>query len=103
MNKIILSGRLIADPMMHNTQNNVSVCSFTIAVDRKYSKEKQVDFINCVAWRQNAEFISKYFKKGKLIAIEGFLQSRSYKANDGTDRTIHEVVVEAAEFAGENK
>lgn len=100
LNKVILMGRLTADPEQKQTPSGVSVTSFSIAVDRNYSgKGKQTDFINIVAWRQTAEFISKYFSKGRLIALEGSLQSRSYEDRNGSKRTVYEVVVEQAHFA----
>ncbi len=77
------------------------MCSFTVACDRKYQKEgeRQADFISCVAWRNTAEFISKYFPKGTRIALEGSIQTRSWDDNDGNKRYATEVVVEHAEFA----
>ena len=87
MNSICLMGRLTADPELKTTQSGVSVTSFSVAVDRAYrskDQERQTDFINCVAWRQTAEFITRYFHKGNRIALQGSLQSRSYTANDGS-------------------
>lgn len=101
MNVIALMGRLTSDPELKTTQSGVSVTSFSIAVDRSYTpkdQEKQTDFINCVAWRGTAEFISKYFHKGQRIALQGSLQSRKYTANDGGQRTVYEVVVDNAFF-----
>ena len=97
MNSINLIGRLTADVELKTTQSGVSVCSFTIAVKRPNVKDT-TDFINCVAWRNTAEFISKYFSKGKLIALTGVLTSRSYEDQNGKKRTAFEVVVERAEF-----
>ena len=101
MNSICLMGRLTADPELKSTQNGVAVTSFCIAVDRAYQpkgQERQTDFINCVAWRNTAEFISRYFRKGQRIALQGSLQSRKYTANDGSQRTVYEVVVDNAFF-----
>ena len=97
MNSINLIGRLTADVELKTTQSGVSVCSFTIAVKRPNVKDT-TDFLNCVAWRNTAEFISKYFSKGKLIALTGVLTSRSYEDQNGKKRTAFEVVVERAEF-----
>lgn len=101
LNKVILMGRLTADPDLKQTQSGVNVVSFSIAVDRDYSngEEKQTDFINIVAWRQTAEFISKYFLKGRMIAVEGSLQTRNYTDGNGNKRNITEVLVDRAYFA----
>ena len=101
MNSICLMGRLTGDPELKTTQTGVSVTSFSVAVDRAYrskDQERQTDFINCVAWRGTAEFISRYFRKGQRIALQGSLQSRKYTANDGSQRTVFEVVVDNAFF-----
>ena len=101
MNTICLMGRLTSDPEWKTTQSGVSVTSFSVAVDRPFTnkeKEKQTDFINCVAWRGTAEFVSKFFHKGQRIALQGSLQSRKYTANDGGQRTAYEVVVDNAFF-----
>ena len=101
MNSICLMGRLTGDPELKTTQTGVSVTSFSVAVDRAYrskDQERQTDFINCVAWRGTAEFISRYFRKGQRIALQGSLQSRKYTANDGSQRTVYEVVVDNAFF-----
>lgn len=101
MNAICLMGRLTGDPELKTTQSGVSVTSFSVAVDRAYrskDQERQTDFINCVAWRNTAEFISRYFRKGQRIALQGSLQSRKYTANDGSQRTVYEVVVDNAFF-----
>ena len=101
MNSICLMGRLTGDPELKTTQTGVSVTSFSVAVDRAYrskDQERQTDFINCVAWRSTAEFISRYFRKGQRIALQGSLQSRRYTANDGSQRTAYEVVVDNAFF-----
>ncbi len=101
MNSICLMGRLTGDPELKTTQSGFSVTSFSVAVDRAFrskDQERQTDFINCVAWRGTAEFISRYFRKGNRIALHGSLQSRSYTANDGSKRTVFEVVVDNAFF-----
>ena len=101
MNTICLMGRLTSDPELKTTPNGVSVTSFSMAVDRPYTpkgQEKQTDFINCVAWRNTAEFISKFWHKGQRIAVQGSLQTRKYTANDGGQRTVYEVVVDNAFF-----
>ena len=101
LNTVILMGRLTADPELRTTNTNLSVLSFSVAVDRSYQsqgQERQTDFINCVAWRQNADFISKYFRKGQMIAIEGAIQTRSYEDKTGAKRTAFEVIVNRASF-----
>jgi single-strand DNA-binding protein len=100
LNIVILIGRLTADPELRTTNNGVSVTSFSVAVDRAYTKEKQTDFINCVAWRNSAEFISKYFSKGQMIALRGSLQQNNYTDKDGNKRTSYNVVVDSANFCG---
>ena len=85
LNRAIIMGRLVADPELRQTPNGVSVITFTVAVDRNYSRdrERQTDFIDVVAWRQTAEFVSKYFSKGKMIIVEGSIQTRSYEDRNG--------------------
>ncbi len=99
-NLVVLTGRLTADPELKTTPNGISVVSFSIAVARRYraGEEAQTDFINLVAWRQTAEFISKYFKKGNMIGIEGSIQTRRYTDKNGNNRTAFEVVVNNAQF-----
>lgn len=97
LNKIILLGRLTETPELKTTSNGTSVTSFSLAVQRNFDRE-QTDFINCVAWRHTAEFITKYWMKGQLILVEGELQSRKYKDRDGNNRTAFEVVVSQAYF-----
>ena len=104
LNRVILMGRITQDLELKTTQSGVSVLSFTIAVDRNYARqgeERQTDFIDCVAWRQQAEFINRYFGKGRMIAVEGSLQKRSYDAKDGSKRWVTEVVVDSVSFTGE--
>ncbi len=101
MNSICLMGRLTADPELKSTQNGVAVTSFCIAVDRAYQpkgQERQTDFINCVAWRSTAEFITRFFHKGQRIALQGSLQSRNYNDREGNKRTAYEVVIDNAFF-----
>lgn len=103
INSVVLMGRLTADPELKNTNSGIEVCSFSVAVERSYKSdngEKQTDFINVTAWRQSAAFISKYFRKGQMIAIEGSIQTRSYEDKNGNKRTAFEVVVEHASFCG---
>jgi len=102
MNKVILVGRLTKDPELRATTSGVPVCSFTVACDRRYVKpgeERKADFINCIAWRQSGEAISKYFVKGNRIALEGSIQTRSWTDNEGKTRYTTEVVVDQWEFA----
>lgn len=106
LNHISLMGRFTAAPDLRHTANSTPVASFTLAVERDYQtggKEKQTDFINCVAWRSTAEFISKYFNKGSMAAVSGRVQVRSYEDKVGNKRTATEVVVENIYFAGEKK
>ena len=101
MNKVIQIGYLTADPEHSSTQSGVSRCTFRIAVPRKFANaqgQRESDFFNCVAWRNTADFISRFFAKGSRIAIEGSLQTRSYDAQDGSKRYVTEIVVENAEF-----
>ena len=103
MNKICLMGRLTANPELKTTSNGTAVTSFSIAVDRPYAGSdgsRPVDFIPCQAWRKTAEFISKYFGKGQMIALDGALQTRHYEDKNGNKRVAFEVVVEHAFFTG---
>lgn len=104
LNRAILMGRLVADPELRQTPNGISVTAFCIAVERNYSKDKErkADFINIVAWRQTAEFVSQYFSKGKMIVIEGSIQTRNYEDKNGNKRTAVEVIAENVMF-GEPK
>ena len=101
-NKVILIGNLTTDPELKQSTSGVSVCSFNIAVNRKYNKDgkNEVDFIGIVAWRQQAEFISKYFKKGQPILVCGQIQTRSYTDKQGNKRTAVEVVADEISFVG---
>lgn len=105
MNKVILMGRLTRDPELSQTPTGVTVARFSIAVNRRFAKEgqQQADFINCTAWRQQAEFICKYFKKGSMIAVVGSIQTRSWDAPDGTKRYATDIIVDEAYFTGGKK
>lgn len=98
LNRIVLIGRLTKDVDLRSTQNGASVATFTLAVDRAFSKDKETDFILVVVWRAQAESCAKYLSKGKLAAVDGRLQIRTYEANDGSKRTIAEVVADAVRF-----
>ena len=98
-NKVILIGNITKAPELKQTPNGVSVCSFDIAVNRKLNKD-EVDFITIVAWRQQAEFVSKYFKKGQAILVCGQIQTRSYQDKQGNKRTAVEVVADEVSFVG---
>lgn len=103
MNNVSLMGRLTADPELKQTANGIPVLSFSIAVDRSFAArgtERQTDFINIVAWRQTAEFISRYFTKGQMIALKGSIQTRSYEDKQGNKRTAFEVVADKVYFCG---
>lgn len=102
LNSVCLMGRLTADPELKSTQSGVSVCSFRIAVDRTYQpkgQEKQTDFINIVTWRGTAEFVSRYFRKGQLVAVQGSIQTGQYTDRDGNKRTTFDVVADNVFFA----
>ena len=101
MNKAILVGRLTADPELKATPTGLNVCSFTIAVDRRFAKEgeeRKADFINCVAWRQTAEFICKYFSKGRMLGLIGSIQTRTWTDSENNKRYATEVLVDEAYF-----
>ena len=98
-NKSILIGRMVADPELRTTPNGVSVCSFRIAVNRPYSKDGgKADFIDIVAWRERAEFVCRYFSKGKPILVEGSIQTRNYEDKNGNKRKAVEVVADNSRF-----
>ena len=101
INKSVLGGRLTADPELRYTQSGVSVCSFTVAVNRKFDRET-TDFINCVAWKKTAEFISEYFSKGSSICVTGSIQVRTWQDNNGAKRYATELVVDDAYFVDSN-
>ena len=103
LNVVAIMGRLVADPELRTTQSGINVVSFRIACDRNFARQgeqRQADFIDIVAWRQQAEFVSKYFQKGSLIAIEGSLQTRQYQDKNGNNRTAFEIVANNISFAG---
>ena len=106
LNHITIMGRLTRDPELRTTQAGVSVTSFTVAVDRDFGGrdggERQTDFIDCVAWRQTGEFVSKYFHKGSMIVVSGRLQSRKWQDRDGNNRTSWEVNADNVYF-GESR
>ena len=102
LNSVCLMGRLTADPELKSTQLGVSVCNFRIAVDRTYTpkgQEKQTDFINIITWRSTAEFVSRYFRKGQLVAVQGSIQRGQYTERDGNNRTAFDVVADNVFFA----
>ncbi len=101
LNKVVLAGRLTSDPELKTTQTGTSVTSFTVAVNRRYQKdgaEQQADFISCTAWRQTAEFITKYFAKGSSICVTGSIQTRKWQDQNGQTRYGTDVVVDEAMF-----
>ncbi len=103
MNKVILVGNLVRDPELTTTASGVSYCRFSVAVQRRFTNadgEREADFINCVAWRQTADFVNRYFKKGNKIGIVGSLQTRTYDGQDGQKRYATEVSVDEVEFTG---
>ena len=106
LNYVCLMGRLTRDPELRRTSLGTAVASFSVAVDRDYSSketgERETDFINCVAWRQTGEFVSRYFQKGSMIVVAGRLQMRKWVDNDGTNRVTYEVVANNVYF-GESK
>ena len=106
LNQIIIMGRLTRDPELRRTGSGLAVASFSVAVERDYPNketgEREVDFINCVAWRQTGEFVSKYFAKGSMIVVTGRLQMRKWTDNNGNNRTTYEIVADNVYF-GESK
>ena len=102
LNVVVLTGRLVADPELKHTASDLPVSSFTIAVNRRFSRngeERQTDFIDIVAWRSNAEFVCKYFKKGQQVSIIGRIQTRTWDDENGQKRYVTEVIAEEAHFA----
>ena len=102
INTVVIIGRLTKDPELKQTNSGVSVCGFSVAVDRAYKsgEERQADFIDCTAWRHSADFLSKYFRKGDMIGITGHLQTRNWETDDGQRRKATEVVVDNLSFVG---
>lgn len=107
LNKVILQGRLVADPELRHTQQGTPVASFRLAVDRGYKSKDpgaaNADFINIVAWRNTAEFVSRYFTKGSMMLVEGRLQMRDYTDRDGNRRVAAEVVTDSVNFCGSRR
>ena len=106
LNRIILMGRITHNLELKQTPSGVSVLTFSVAVERGYAKQgedRQTDFITCVAWQKTAEFISKYFDKGRMIALEGSLRTRTYEDKNGSKHYVTEVYVDSASFTGEKK
>lgn len=102
LNNVVIMGRICNDLELRKTSSDVSKCRFTVAVDRRYTKpgeEKQTDFIDVLAWRNTAEFVSKYFRKGEMIAIQGAIQTGSYE-KDGIKRKTFEIVADNVSFCG---
>lgn len=102
LNSVVLMGRLTADPELRHTNSGLPVTGFTLAVGRSYAKagtERATDFIDVVAWRNTAEFVSRYFTKGQLVAVEGSIQTRTYQDKDGNNRKAFEVVASNVHFA----
>ena len=103
LNCAIIMGRLVADPELRTTTSGISVTSFRVAVDRSFVKageERQADFIDVVAWRQTAEFVTRYFRKGSMIAVQGSIQTRNYEDKNGNKRTAVEIVADNVSFCG---
>lgn len=107
INKVFLQGRLVADPELRHTQQGTPVASYRLAVDRDYkskdSNAQNTDFVNIVSWRNTAEFVSRYFTKGRMMLVEGRLQMRSYTDKDGNRRVAAEVVTDNVHFADSRK
>lgn len=103
INTAVIMGRITADPELRTTANSTDFCRFSVAVDRPYQKsgeERKTDFINVIAWRQTAKFVTSYFHKGSMIAIEGSIQTGSYTDKDGNKRSSFEVVANNVSFCG---
>lgn len=103
LNSIIIMGRLTADPELRTTSSGLSVTTFNVAVDRGYAKpgeDKKTDFIPVVAWRNTADFITRYFRKGSMIAVQGSLQTRNYEDKNGNKRVAFEVLADQVSFCG---
>lgn len=106
LNQIIIMGRLTRDPELRRTANGIAVASFTLAVDRDFSPkegEKETDFVDCVAWRNTGEFVSKHFTKGRMAVVSGRLQIRGYTDKEGNKRRVAEVVAESVYFGDSKK
>ena len=106
LNKVILMGRFAADPELRHTQSGTPVCSFRLAVERDFKDKdgsRQTDWLDCVAWKGTAEFISRYFSKGRMAVVDGRLQTRSYEDKNGSKRKAVEVVADSVYFADSRK
>lgn len=106
LNKVILMGRLTRNPELKTTPSGVSVVTFSLAVERNFAKqgeERKADFINCVAWRNQADFLAKYFEKGQMLALSGNIQTREYDDKNGNRVYVTEVVADEIHFAGDKK
>ena len=106
MNKVIITGRITRDPEARTTQGGISQSTMTVAVDRRFKDKdgnRQTDFLTVVAWRQTADFCNKYLTKGRMIAVEGSIQTRSYTAQDGSKRYVTEIIADSVEAMGDNK
>lgn len=106
MNVSAIVGRLTKEPELKQTQSGAKVCEFTVAVNRDYVKqgeERKADFFNCVAWRQQAEFVSKYFHKGGYIAVDGRMESRKYEDKNGVNHTVWELIADNVNFCESKK
>ena len=103
INAVVLMGRLVRDTEIRTTTSGKSVCSFSLAVERDFqrSEEKTADYFDCVAWGNTAEFVGKYFHKGRMIALQGRLQARTYKDREGNNRKVVEVIADKVSFTGE--
>ena len=102
INKVILMGRLTREPELRHLEMDKSVCGFTIAIDNGYGDNKRTDFVNCVAWNKTAEFVTKYFTKGKMIIVIGRIATQSWETQDGHKRYVTEVIANEVNF-GETK
>ena len=103
VNCAVIMGRLVADPELRTTGNGTSVTSFAVAVDRRFARsgeDRQTDFIDVIAWRQTADFVCKYFRKGSMIAIQGYIQTRTYEDKNGNKRKAVELVADNVSFCG---
>ncbi len=106
LNVAVIMGRLVADPELRHTPNDIAVTSFTVAVDRAYARqgtERQADFIDVVAWRQQAEFVCRYFTKGQMIAVTGSIQTRTYEDRQGNKRKAVEIQADRVSFTGSKR
>ena len=106
MNKVILVGNLTRDPEYRTTPSGAAVCNFSIAVQRRFANQqgvREADFINCVAWRQQADFVHRFFTKGRKIGVVGSIQTRTYEAQDGSKRSAFDIVADEVEFLSANQ